>query len=292
MRKYDKKLKIQKANILAEKRYLESKGLISESFHSSDGTPIGVNRNHEPIGSGAESQDDATIISRIEVLKDALRGVELSGDEEQANSIRVLIQDLKNELDSRKNIDRDAFGREINEEDGNDLFTPAFNKLNDMTSKIDSLFLELKKISFDDSVFDRTHNVITKKFNEFSNINDGVYNQTINYMEGLDDSTYDSLIPEETKIYDVYLINDKKLYTIEQLLDKLRGVYSFIEESSYDYFSDVEEGTGTQLGESYNKDNKKEEAWKKFQKDNHVTDKTVKVAWRDFEKEWENKNKK
>lgn len=31
----------------------------------------------------------------------------------------------------------------------------------------------------------------------------------------------------------------------------------------------------------------KEEAWKKFQKDNNVTDKTIKVAREDFEKEWE-----
>jgi uncharacterized protein YifN (PemK superfamily) len=36
----------------------------------------------------------------------------------------------------------------------------------------------------------------------------------------------------------------------------------------------------------------KEEAWKKFQKEKHVTSKTVKVARKDFEKEWEEKNKK
>jgi len=34
----------------------------------------------------------------------------------------------------------------------------------------------------------------------------------------------------------------------------------------------------------------KEEAWKKFQKDNYVTSKTIKVARKDFEKEWDSKN--
>ena len=38
MRKSDKKLNISKVNLLAEQRYLESKGLISESFHTPDGT--------------------------------------------------------------------------------------------------------------------------------------------------------------------------------------------------------------------------------------------------------------
>lgn len=36
----------------------------------------------------------------------------------------------------------------------------------------------------------------------------------------------------------------------------------------------------------------KEEAWKKFQKDNYVTSKTIKVARKDFEKEWDSKIKK
>jgi hypothetical protein len=36
----------------------------------------------------------------------------------------------------------------------------------------------------------------------------------------------------------------------------------------------------------------KEEAWKKFQKEKHVTSKTVKVAREDFEKEWEEKKRK
>jgi hypothetical protein len=49
MRTFDKKIKIQKANMLAEKRHIESKGLIYESFHSPDGTPIGVDGNHNTV---------------------------------------------------------------------------------------------------------------------------------------------------------------------------------------------------------------------------------------------------
>jgi hypothetical protein len=40
MRKFDKKIKIQNANILAEKRYLASKGLISEQFDNSEDVSI------------------------------------------------------------------------------------------------------------------------------------------------------------------------------------------------------------------------------------------------------------
>jgi hypothetical protein len=171
MRKYDKKLKIQKANILVEKRYLESKGLISESFHSPDGTPIGVNHKHEPINNETHlapkgeldggftdpaSDDDATLMVRIKVLSNALNYYEIEGDLEMVNRLKSDIQSLEGELNTRSDLDRDFFGRELNE----------------------------------------------------------------------------------------------------------------------------------------NKDKEKYEAWEKFQKDNYVTDKTVKAAWRDFEKEWESKNKK
>jgi len=44
MRKRDKKQNIKKVNLLAEQRFLESKGLLSESFH----TPV----NEDPIGGG------------------------------------------------------------------------------------------------------------------------------------------------------------------------------------------------------------------------------------------------
>lgn len=54
MRRFDRKKSVKKANLLAEQRYLQSKGLINESFHDIDGTPIGVDRNHMPIKSENE----------------------------------------------------------------------------------------------------------------------------------------------------------------------------------------------------------------------------------------------
>ena len=42
MRRFDKNDNIRKANMLAEQRYLTSKGLISESFHTLDETPVDV----------------------------------------------------------------------------------------------------------------------------------------------------------------------------------------------------------------------------------------------------------
>ena len=48
MRKIDKKNNFKKVNLIAEQRYLVSKG-ITESFHQPDGTPIGVDHNHQPI---------------------------------------------------------------------------------------------------------------------------------------------------------------------------------------------------------------------------------------------------
>ena len=58
MRKSDKKLNISKVNLLAEQRYLESKGLISESFHNQDGTPIGVDHMHRPVNEEEIIGDD------------------------------------------------------------------------------------------------------------------------------------------------------------------------------------------------------------------------------------------
>jgi hypothetical protein len=57
MRKSDKKHNIAKVNLLAEQRYLESKSLISESLQEVDGTPIGVNGNHNPINEYGQSNE-------------------------------------------------------------------------------------------------------------------------------------------------------------------------------------------------------------------------------------------
>jgi len=53
MRKIDKKNNFKKVNLLSEQRYLESKGLVKESFHNADGTPIGVDSMHRPVSEEA-----------------------------------------------------------------------------------------------------------------------------------------------------------------------------------------------------------------------------------------------
>lgn len=163
MRRFDKKNKIERANILAERRYLSSKGLISESFHDLDGTPIGVDKNHEPISEKENTDnpcwdgyemigmknvggkevpncvpikneshvgptgdidstftdpsvdDDSTLIVRIKALSDALNHYESEGDSEMVSRLRDDIQRLESELGGRKDLDRDFYGREINE---------------------------------------------------------------------------------------------------------------------------------------------------------------------------------
>lgn len=60
MRRFDKKKNIEKANLLAEQRYLESKGLIKESFYDINGAPIGVNHKHEPVTEGLLSEENFT----------------------------------------------------------------------------------------------------------------------------------------------------------------------------------------------------------------------------------------
>ena len=57
MRRFDKKKNMEKANLLAESRHL-NRGLIKESFHEADGTPIGVNSRHEPIVATPEAPEE------------------------------------------------------------------------------------------------------------------------------------------------------------------------------------------------------------------------------------------
>jgi hypothetical protein len=54
MRRFDKKKNMNKANLLAEQRHLQTKGLVKESFRDVDETPIGVDHNHTPIKSENE----------------------------------------------------------------------------------------------------------------------------------------------------------------------------------------------------------------------------------------------
>lgn len=73
MRKIDKKINLQKANLLAEQRYLESKGILNESFEQ-------LKRGDEIIWVGPPKQ-----ITRLEKIMPGLKGEyigrETSGEE-------------------------------------------------------------------------------------------------------------------------------------------------------------------------------------------------------------------
>jgi hypothetical protein len=81
MRRFDKKHNIAKVNLLAEQRYLKSKGLISESSHMPNGMTTGLDDirtvNEDPIGGGylgdighVDGKNELSMVKRqIEDLK-------------------------------------------------------------------------------------------------------------------------------------------------------------------------------------------------------------------------------
>ena len=66
MRKIDKKKNFKKVNMLVEQRYLTEKGIIEESFHAPDGTPIGVDSMHRPVTEGSMKAEYATQLFEME----------------------------------------------------------------------------------------------------------------------------------------------------------------------------------------------------------------------------------
>ena len=104
MRRFDKNKQIKKANILAEQRHLESKGLKYESFHSTDGTPIPVNKNHEPtqhpdsdFQEPIEGLEVLTIV-RIAALNRALEYYTENGDNDMIHRLTKDIEYLRDSL--------------------------------------------------------------------------------------------------------------------------------------------------------------------------------------------------
>jgi hypothetical protein len=98
MRKIDKRINLVKANILAEQRYLQSKG-ITESFHGPDGTPIGVDSRHMPMTSGPQKTDGDIDELAIEIIKRA------NGDVTEENRLIVVTaagnEDIQRRLTNR-----------------------------------------------------------------------------------------------------------------------------------------------------------------------------------------------
>ena len=128
MRKIDKKKNLVKANLLAEQRYLESKGVITESFHGLDGTPIGVDSNHMPMTSGPQKTDSDIDELAIDIIKRANGDVSTenllivktaSGNEDiqrrltnrvsYLKSSNPIGEDLVNEMDYDRSLDINDF---------------------------------------------------------------------------------------------------------------------------------------------------------------------------------------
>ncbi len=115
MRKSDKKKSILKANLIAEQRYLKSKGLINESFHDEDGTPIGVNSKHEPISEmGADEPEKIPEIP--EALKQAVMDFlsqQRVGSAAQANDNKAAFYNWLETMWSPQHLHYGANGNEI-----------------------------------------------------------------------------------------------------------------------------------------------------------------------------------
>jgi hypothetical protein len=117
MRKSDKKKNFLKVNLLAEQRYLQSKGVVSESFHGVDGKPIGVNEKHMPIKENNEMDLEANpallnnIISQISDIVAPYIGINVA-DKAVANHNWEAILTAFNQRFSRNSKYKDEFGKE------------------------------------------------------------------------------------------------------------------------------------------------------------------------------------
>lgn len=122
MRKIDKKNNFKKVNLIAEQRYLVSKG-ITESFHQPDGTLIGVDHNHQPIKEyGQSNQYDLRQDENMDALVSTILsylGKEKTNNAAIANDNKVIIY---NEL-LQKLMQMSPASNLNNGENGNEVYT-------------------------------------------------------------------------------------------------------------------------------------------------------------------------
>jgi len=116
MRKSDKIKNFKKVNLLTEQRYLQSKGLLKESFHDVDGTPIGGDHMHRPINkmiSGAEIDIDG--------ITDSLVATTLHGGDD--NTVYLRAKDSL--VDSNDQVKGEFYTMLANKMDANNLTNQA-----------------------------------------------------------------------------------------------------------------------------------------------------------------------
>jgi hypothetical protein len=123
MRKTDKKLNFKKVNLLTEKRYLDSKGLLNESFHEPDGTPIGVDSMHRPVTEYGQSnqydlRQDENMDTLVSMILSYL-GKEKTNNAAIANDNKVIVY---NEL-LQKLMQMSPASNLNNGENGNEVYT-------------------------------------------------------------------------------------------------------------------------------------------------------------------------
>lgn len=108
MRAIDRKKNFKKANIIAEQNYLKSKGLLTESFHDANGTPIGVDSMHRPVTSGVQKTDSDIDELAYEILNIA------GHDYEKQNNLIIQTANGDEEI-QRRLTNRIAFLTQNNE---------------------------------------------------------------------------------------------------------------------------------------------------------------------------------
>jgi hypothetical protein len=122
MRKIDKKNNFKKVNLIVEQRYLDSKE-ISESFHQPDGTPIGVDVNHQSITEYGQSnqydlRQDENMDTLVSMILSYL-GKEKTNNAAIANDNKVIVY---NEL-IQKLMQMSPASTLNNGENGNEVYT-------------------------------------------------------------------------------------------------------------------------------------------------------------------------
>lgn len=123
MRKSDKLKNFKKINLIVENRYLESKGIVTESFHDANGTPIGVDSNHMPIQENNEMDLETNprlldnIISQISEIVAPYVGIQVT-DKAIANHNLEAILTAFNQRFSRNSKFKDEHGIEFAKQSG------------------------------------------------------------------------------------------------------------------------------------------------------------------------------
>ena len=144
MRKIDKKKNFLKVNLLSEQRYLQSKGIVNESFHDVDGKPIGVDINHMPIKENNEMDLEAnprlldSIMTQISEIVAPYIGIRVADKAISNHNLEVILT-VFNQRFSRNSKFKDEHGMEYSKTSGlteeEEIGDEFFSKYNTTTKE-------------------------------------------------------------------------------------------------------------------------------------------------------------